>query len=101
MTFEEFNNLLKEKNIDIAEVANAIGYTVKSIRNNWNKPGPIPKNAEKTVELFFRVKELEKLVNSNNNICLDEVAQKIAIEKCKNNGLAIEDYLSSLVKASV
>jgi len=104
VTYQEFINALAENNVHIKDIALALGYSKESISNNWKKTDEIPKRVTLSMDMYFRLKDIEE----NNKIeyklgenILSEEAIRVAKEKCKKHNLTLESYLSSLVLSHI
>lgn len=104
MTYQEFINTLEENNVHIQDIALALGYSKESISNNWKKADKIPKRMILSMDMYFRLKDIEendkKEYKLSENI-LSEEARGVAIDKCKKHNLTLESYLSSLVLSHI
>ena len=107
MTYDEFIKYIKAKNLSISTIEKTLGYSKKSIFNNWKKNNKVPQKALISIQLYLRVKEQESAINSllnnsmKNIIHLSPSAYAIAKEKSLKHNVKIEDYISSLVISNI
>lgn len=112
MTYTQLKEMLTQNDIKLKELANDLGYTISAMNVNWSKK-EISGKAEKSFLLYIKVRklekenrELQKLISekkknielSNN---LSSKALQIAQQKCSNNNINLEEYLSSLVMVNI
>jgi len=103
MTYVEFKECLNIHNLTIKKVASEIGYSTKSIENNWSKIDKIPKRAKLALDMYLKILNLQKEYNQElNSQCfiLSHSALKIAENKCKEKEISLNEYLSSLIIAN-
>ena len=106
MNYSEFLDYLKENNLTVRELEKELGYSPKSIQNNWKKKDKVPEKALSNIHKFLKLKkqnlEINNLLtNDINNIQLPSHIYKIAKEKSLKIGISIEEYLSSLIVAKI
>lgn len=113
MTYKEFSILLETQDLDIKDIAPILGYSKNSISNNWSKAESIPEKALIALNLFLELKQekeervrLKKQLEKSDYDAalsnrLSEKALKIAEQKCIENNISIEEYISSLVISNI
>ncbi|UFS62752.1 hypothetical protein LOH54_01170 [Sulfurimonas sp. HSL-3221] len=113
MTYTEFLQLLEKHEIDVGGIASKLGYSKGSIENNWAKTGEVPRKAVLALELYLELRQ-EKHANEvlkqkleeydrkqNLTQLLSKKALQIAERKSNENGLELEDYISSLIISTI
>lgn len=107
MHYKEFKEYLNNNNLSIKELDKHLGYSEKSILNNWKANDKVPEKAVISIQMYTELKKLRLEINNllnlnpNNQIQLSNSALKIAEEKCKEKGISINEYLTSLVIANI
>ncbi|WP_428024304.1 hypothetical protein [Arcobacter sp.] len=106
MNYNEFLDYLKENNLTVRQIEKELGYSPKSIQNNWKKKDKVPEKALTTIKKFLKLKKqdlkINTLLNTDiNNVQLPSHIYKIAKEKSLKNGITIEEYLSSLIISKI
>jgi hypothetical protein len=107
VNYKEFLEYIKKNELSIKKIDEELGYSHKSILNNWRKNDSIPKKALLAINLYIKMrnKELEinellKKYSDSNIIRLSDNALRIAKHKSNVNGIAIEEYVASLIVAN-
>lgn len=106
MNYSEFLDYLRKNNLSVRQIEKELGYSSKSIQNNWKKKNQVPEKALYTINKFLKLKKQDLeinnlLTNEINNIQLPSHIYKIAKEKSVKNGITIEEYLSSLIISKI
>ncbi|RXJ80576.1 hypothetical protein CRU86_00595 [Aliarcobacter skirrowii] len=106
MNYNEFLTYLKINNITVKQIEKELGYGSKSIQNNWKKKDRVPEKALISINKFLKLKkqnlEINNLLNNEiNNVQLPSHIYKIAKEKSIQNGITVEEYLSSLIISKI
>jgi len=108
VTYSEFINWVQNNELDLHETARFLGYSKSSISNNWSKNNEVPKKAEIAFKLFLELKmeKQKKQINESNqdstlSCNISSKALKIANNKCLENDIELDDYLSSLILANI
>ncbi|AXX93616.1 hypothetical protein CPU12_10945 [Malaciobacter molluscorum LMG 25693] len=106
MNYRDFLNYLKENNLTVRQIEKELGYSPKSIQNNWKKNDNVPEKALSNLHKFLKLKkqnlEINNLLNNNiNNVQLPSHIYKIAKEKSLKSGITIEEYISSLIISKI
>jgi hypothetical protein len=107
LNYKEFKEYLNNNYLSIKELDEHLGYSEKSILNNWKAKDKVPEKAVISIHMYTELKklrlEINNLLNLNpdNQIQLSNSALKIAEEKCKEKDISINEYLTSLVIANI
>lgn len=106
MNYNEFLNYIKKYGFTVRRIENELGYSPKSIQNNWKKKDKVPEKALETIYKHLKLKEKDEkinnsLINDINNIQLPPHIYKIAKDKSIKNGITVEEYLSSLIISKI
>lgn len=107
MTYNELKAKFEENELDIDKAIVELGYATQSPANNWSKA--MPEKAEIMFNMYVELQiEKQKLIELKNKLkekneifYLSKDALRIAEQKCKESGIKIKDYLSSLVIAKL
>ncbi len=104
VTYQEFIHELEIHDTDIKDIALSLGYSKESISNNWKKTNKIPKRVTLAMDMYFRLKDIEKNDKREykySKDILSKEAKRVATNKCKKHNLTLESYLSSLVLSHI
>ncbi|MCT7444610.1 hypothetical protein [Aliarcobacter cryaerophilus] len=106
MNYNEFLNYLGKNNLTVRQIEKELGYSYKSIQNNWKRKNKVPEKALYSIDKFLNLKKQNLeinnlLMNDINNIQLPSYIYKIAKDKSIKNGITIEEYLSSLIISKI
>lgn len=107
LNYLEFMNYLKKYSLTVKEIEKELGYSQKSIFNNWKKNNFVPEKALISIKMYLTIKEQKETINKllkneiNNCINLSENVHKIAKDKSIRNNITIEDYITSLIISKI
>lgn len=107
LNYSEFMKYIKENNISVKKIEEELGYSQKSIFNNWKKSNKIPEKALISIKMYIDIRNYESTINKlltkekNNCVNLTNNAYRIAKEKSIKTNITVEEYISSLIISNV
>lgn len=100
-------NYIKKNNLSVKKIEEELGYSQKSIFNNWKKNNKVPEKALISIKMYLENRSYKSNINKlltkerNNSISITDNAYRIAKEKSIKNNVSMEEYLSSLIISKV
>lgn len=106
LNYQEFLKYIKINNLSVKHIEQELGYSQKSIFNNWKKNDKVPDKALLAIKMYIKIKEQDSIINKLltkkiDNVQLSPNVYKIAQEKSSQYDISIEEYIKSLIISNI